>query len=132
MKKPVWVLPAVALGLHSRLLAEHGGAEGIRDKGAFDAALERPRQIFSYGKPTLHGLAAAYAGGLVRNHPFVDGNKCVGFMLAYVFLRANGYRLVADEAEAAVMTLGLAAGGVSEIEYGEWLKRHLERGKPRG
>lgn len=126
MKEPAWVLPAVARSLHSRLLAEHGGADGIRDEGALDAALGRPRQIFSYGKPTLHELAAAYAGGLVRNHPFVDGNKRVGFMLSYVFLRTNGYRLTADEAEAAIMTLGLAAGRIPETEYAEWLRRNCE------
>ena len=132
MKEPIWVLPAVAVALHGRLLAEHGGAEGVRDLGALDAALGRPRQVFAYGKPDLFDLAAAYASGIVRNHPFVDGNKRVGFVVAYVFLRRNGYRLVADEAEATIMTLGLAAGDVAEAVYADWLRRNVEamkRGK---
>jgi death-on-curing protein len=126
VKEPIWVIPAVALALHSRLLAEHGGADGIRDRGALDAALNRPRQILTYGKPSLFDLAAAYATGVVRNHPFVDGNKRVGFMLAYLFLRDNEYRLVADEAEATVMTVDLAASAISEADYAEWLRRNVE------
>lgn len=122
----MWVVPAAALALHGRLLAEHGGADGIRDRGALEAALDRPRQMLGYSNATLFELATAYAGGIVRNHPFVDGNKRVGFMLAYVFLRANGYRLIADEAEATVMTIGLAASTVSEAAYAEWLRRNVE------
>lgn len=130
MKEPVWIVPAVAFALHGRLLAEHGGAESLRDPGALDAALFRPRQIFSYADPTPDELAAGYASGIMRNHPFVDGNKRVAFMLAYVFLRTNGYRLVAEEAEATVMTLGLAADTVSEADYAVWLRRNAEPARP--
>jgi death-on-curing protein len=132
VKEPIWVVPAVAVALHGRLLAEHGGAEGLRDWGALDAALGRPLQILTYGKPDLCDLAAAYASAIVRNHPFVDGNKRVAFMLAYVFLGMNGCRLVADEAEATIMTLGLAASSVSEPEYAKWLRRNAETAKRGG
>ncbi len=132
MREPVWVLPAVAIVLHGRLLAEHGGAEGLRDPGLLEAALARPRQILAYGKPDHRDLAAAYVSGLVRDHPFIDGNKRLGFMLAYVFLRSNGYRLVAGEADAAAMTLGLAAGSVLERDYADWMRRNVEAVKRGG
>jgi death-on-curing protein len=122
MKTPVWILREMVLTLHKETLAEFGGEAGIRDKGLLDSALAKPENLFAYGKPTLFELAASYAFGLVKNHPFVDGNKRVGFILAVVFLELNGHRFQATEAEAAVRTLALAAGEMSEAEYAAWLK----------
>ena len=122
--EPVWVARELVLVLHERLLAEHGGAPGLRDEGLLDSALARPRQIRAYGKLDLCALAAAYAYGLVRNHPFVDGNKRVAFMVAYVFLARNGRRLVAPEADATAMMMALAAGETDETAFAAWLRDH--------
>jgi death on curing protein len=123
MKEPAWVAESVVLAMHERLIAEHGGASGIRDRGLLESALARPRQIFAYGaSPDLAELATAYAGGIVRNHPFVDGNKRTGFMTAYVFLARNGLQLVANEAEATQAVLGLAAGDTDEASFADWLR----------
>jgi death-on-curing protein len=122
--EPVWVARELVLVLHERLLAEHGGAPGVRDEGLLDSALARPRQIRAYGDPDLCALAAAYAYGLVRNHPFVDGNKRVAFMVAYVFLARNNRRLVAPEADATAMMVALAAGQTDETAFAAWLRDH--------
>lgn len=115
------------LTLHDRLLAEFGGADGLRDEGLFDSALARPRQLLAYGKPDIFALAAAYAFGLVRNHPFVDGNKRIGFSVAVLFLELNGRNFAASEADATVKTLALAAGDLAEVGYGAWLKENCRR-----
>jgi len=122
--EPVWVARELVQVLHERLLAEHGGAPGLRDEGLLDSALARPRQIRAYGDPDLCALAAAYPYGLVRNHPFVDGNKRVAFMVAYVFLARNGRRLVAPEADATAMMMALAAGQTDEKVFAAWLRDH--------
>ena len=122
--EPVWVAREVVLVLHERLLAEHGGAPRLRDEGLLDSALARPRQIRAYGDPDLCALAAADAYGLVRNHPFVDGNERVAFMVAYVFLARNGRRLVAPEADATAMMMALAAGETDEKGFAVWLRDH--------
>jgi death-on-curing protein len=127
MKLPVWVLRETVLTLHEQSLAEFGGAAGIRDEGLLDSALAKPENLFAYGKPTLFELAASYGFGLVKNHPFVDGNKRVGFIVAVVFLELNGYRFQATEAEAAVRTLALAAGEMSEADFAAWLKANSRR-----
>jgi len=122
MKEPQWLLRETVLAIQEQLLAEFGGLAGIRDGGSLDSAVDRPRQKFHYAKPDLFELAAAYASGLVRNHPFLDGNKRIGFTAAVVFLEINGYEFRADEAEATVKTLALAARGLSEAKYAVWLK----------
>jgi len=122
MAEPVWVARDLVLVLHERLLAEHGGAPGLRDQGLLDSALARPRQLLAYGAPDLCALAGAYAAGLVRNHPFVDGNKRIAFMTAYVFLARNGRRLRAPEAEATATVIGLAAGEIDETAFAAWLR----------
>ena len=127
MKLPVWVLRETVLTLHEQSLAEFGGVAGIRDEGLLDSALAKPENLFAYGKPTLFELAAGYGFGLVKNHPFVDGNKRVGFIVAVVFLELNGYRFQATEAEAAVRTLALAAGEMSEADFAAWLKANSRR-----
>jgi death on curing protein len=127
MKKPVWVLRETVLTLHEQSLAEFGGAAGIRDEGLLDSALGKPENLFAYGKPTIFNLAASYDFGLVKNHPFIDGNKRAGFIVAVLFLELNGYRFQATEAEAAVRTIALAAGELSEKEFAAWLKENSRR-----
>ena len=121
MKEPVWVLREVVHALHERLLSEFGGAAGVRDDGMLESALSRPANQFSYGSPSMPELAAAYAFGLVRNHPFVDGNKRIGFATAVLFLELNGYRFAASEIDATVQTLALAAHDLDEGGYTAWL-----------
>lgn len=122
MKEPFWITEVHIFRIHNVLLARFGGLEGIRDEGMLDSALNRPKQLFNFGKPTVFELAAAYSFGLVRNHPFLDGNKRIGFMSAYTFLGINGYQLQASEEEAVIMTRDLAAGEATEAEYAAWLE----------
>jgi death-on-curing protein len=127
MKTPIWVLRETVLTLHEQSVAEFGGDAGIRDEGLLDSALGKPENLLAYGKPTLFDLAASYGFGLAKNHPFIDGNKRVGFTVAVVFLELNGYRFHATEADAALRTLALAAGEMSEAEYAAWLKANSRR-----
>jgi len=115
------------LAVHEQLLAEFGGLAGIRDEGLLESALARPENLFHYGKPTLFELAASYGFGLVRNHPFVDGNKRIGFAVAILFLEINGCRFHAAEADATLCTLALAAGEMTEAQYATWLKTHARK-----
>jgi death-on-curing protein len=110
------------------VLAGFGGPAGVRDHGLLASALARPRNLFAYGKPTLFTLAASYAFGLAKNHPFIDGNKRTAFIVAVVFLELNGMRFQAGEADAAVATLALAAGEMTEASFAAWLRKHS---KPR-
>lgn len=123
MNEPVWVSKEVALDVQEDLLAQFGGLSGLRDEGLLESALHRPLQLFHYGTPTLFDLAAAYAHGIVANHPFIDGNKRVGFMVAYVFLGANGFEVDATEEDVVQQTLALAAGEITENVYARWLKK---------
>ena len=127
MKEPRWVLRETVLALQERLLAEFGGLGGLRDAGLVDSALARPQQLFAYGKPTVWALAAAYAFGLARNHPFLDGNKRIGFATAVLFLELNGWKFTASEVDAVVQTLALAAGALNEASYAAWLKKNSRR-----
>src|SRR5262245_20113189 len=110
MVEPVWLEEATIHGIHQRQLAEHGGLGGTRDPGGLESALARGRQLFAYGDPPpdFAALAAAYAGGFVRNHPYVDGNKRVGFAAAVTFLRLNGWNLDATQLEAYTAMIALA------------------------
>ena len=123
---PVWLGEAVVLAMHGRLLAEHGGAHGLRDSSLLDSALARPRQLLAYGEPGITDLAAAYASGIVRNHPFVDGNKRTALMAAYVFLASNGLHLVATEVDAAQVMTMLAASEIDEAAFSAWLRKNSE------
>ncbi|HWI55619.1 MAG TPA: type II toxin-antitoxin system death-on-curing family toxin [Bacillota bacterium] len=127
MKRPIWVLKETVLALQERLLAEFGGACGLRDEGLLDSALARAENLLAYGKPTLFELAASYAQGLVRNHPFLDGNKRIGFTTAVLFLELNGYHFVASEVDATVQTLALAARDLDEAGYAAWLKKNAKK-----
>lgn len=127
MKPLVWVRRDVVLAVQEMLLAEHGGASGIRDEGMLDSALGRPENLFAYGKPTVFELAAAYAFGLAKNHPFVDGNKRIGFATAIMFLELNGSRFIATEVDAVLKTLALAASEMTESAYALWIKENSRR-----
>ncbi len=129
MKEPIWLKSQHILAIQEALLAQFGGLAGIRDMGLLESALARPQQLFAYGKPTIVELAASYAHGIAKNHPFLDGNKRAAFMAAYTFLGANGLELVASEVDAVVRTFGLAAGDVSETEFAAWLEANTEKSK---
>lgn len=118
------VTERVAETVHLRQIQRHGGGHGIRDEGLLDSALKRPQNLAAYGEPTAFDLAASYAFGIARNHPFVDGNKRTAFVVSTIFLGRNGYRFTAPEAEAAVIFIRLAAGEVDEAELGAWFRQH--------
>ena len=126
MTEPFWLSRQAIEIIHDEQLVEHGGAGGIRDAGLLESALARPRNLFANGEVDICSLAAAYAAGIVRNHPFVDGNKRTGFLAAYSFLAVNGLELDAPEAEAVVMTLGLASGEMPEEGFAAWLRDRTE------
>jgi death on curing protein len=125
MSEPVWLRRDVLELLHSESLAEHGGADGLRDEGLFESALARPKNLHAYESVTdVARLAAAYAFGLAKNHPFIDGNKRIAFIAAALFLRLNGFRLTAPQAEATLVILSLAAGSMSEEQLAGWIRKH--------
>ena len=131
MKTPSWLRKEAVLAFHYQLLAEHGGRSGIRDEALLDSALARPKNLLVYGKPSLFDLAAAYACGIIKNHPFADGNKRTGFMAAYVFLGINGIEFMAEEGDVVLKTLALAAGELTEKHYAAWLRENSRVEKPR-
>ena len=122
--EPRWISREVCLAVHDMLLSQFGGCAGLRDSGLLDSALARPLQMQAYGSPTTAELAAAYATGIIRNHPFLDGNKRTGFMLGSGFLELNGMEFFASEADAVIKTLALAAGELSEEAYAEWFAKN--------
>lgn len=129
MRRPIWVSRETVVLLHEQLLAAFGGSSGIRNQGLLESALARPENLLAYGEPTVHDLAASYAFGIVKNHPFVDGNKRTGFTVAILFLELNGQRFEAEEADATVQTLALAAGAITQAKYAEWLKANSKRSR---
>lgn len=122
MKEPIWVRRDVVFAYHDLLLARHGGSTGIRDEGMLDSALGRPINLFHYKEPSLNQLSASYAFGLIKNHPFVDGNKRIAFATTVLFLEINDKRFHATEVDAVLKTLALAAGEMKENEYANWLE----------
>lgn len=127
-KNVIWVREDVVLAVHLRQLAEHGGGEGIRDEGLHQPTLARLQNLLIYGHPSpdLASLAAAYAYGIARNHPFVDGNKRTAFIVARLFLLLNGANLVTMQEEKYSTFLALAAGELSEEDLANWLRAHLD------
>ena len=117
-----WVDKGALILLHDESLAEHGGRAGLRDEGLLDSALNKPLNLLAYGEPDFADLAASYASGLAKNHPFVDGNKRAAFLVVGMFLYLNGYRLQATQADSTLTMLGLAAGDVSETAFAAWLR----------
>ncbi len=128
MKELAWIGKREAVAIHGRLLALHGGAVGIRDHGLLEAALARPRQLLAYANnPDMVELAAAYAAGIIRNHPFLDGNKRTGFVLGVLFLELNGYRFTASEEIATRAVMSLAEGSIDEAGFAAWLRANTHR-----
>lgn len=128
--EPIWLEVEVALAIHDRQLAEHGGLQGLRDAGALAAALERPRHKWAYGQTDIAALAAAYAWGLARSHPFADGNKRTAWVLARLFLVMNGHRLTFGAAEAIQVVLALASGKLEEGALAVWIRERLDPPSP--
>lgn len=116
---------AVAQAAHAEQLAEHGGGEGVRDANLLESAMARPMQSAAYGEPDAASLAAAYAFGIARNHPFVDGNKRTAAVVSETFLVLNGFDLAASDAELVVAFLALAAGELSEEELADWFRQRV-------
>lgn len=124
MRDWIWVTSAVAVAVHAEQVAEHGGDGGIRDEGLLDSAIARPLNLAGYGQPDTADLAAAYAFGIARNHPFVDGNKRTAAVVSETFLMLNGSQLTATDAELVVAFSALAGGELSEEEMADWFRQH--------
>jgi death-on-curing protein len=122
--EPFWISAVLAVAIHDRLIKVHGGGSGIRDKGLLESALSSPLNRYQYGERELVNLAANYAHSINRNHPFIDGNKRVAFLLAATFLELNGLRVEASESEVVEKTLALAAREISEQEFADWLRKN--------
>jgi death on curing protein len=131
-KEPLWIEERDALAIHDRLLALHGGLIGLRDRGLLESALARPRQHYSYANSSdIVEMAALYTAGLVRNHPFLDGNKRTGFLVGVLFLELHGYTFTASEADATQAVLELAARTLDEAGYAAWLRENVKRERGR-
>jgi death on curing protein len=122
MTEPFWLTRQIVIAIHHEQLTIHGGASGLRDGGMLDSALDRPKDRSAYEQADLAELAAAYAFGIARNHPFVDGNKRTSLLALYTFLGVNGIDLIVPEAEAAAIILALAAGEVNEEGLTRWIR----------
>jgi death-on-curing protein len=123
---PVWVSKALALAVHEEQLAEHGGGDGIRDEGLLDSALSRPENLEAYSRPDIADLAASYAYGIARNHPFIDGNKRTSAVVAELFLDLNGYAFLMSDEDVVRTWLALAAGDLSETVLAERIRASIE------
>ena len=121
----IWIATDVALAAHAEQLAEHGGGEGVRDVRLLESAMARPKNLVAYGEPDAAALAASYAYGIARNHPFVDGNKRTAAVVSEAFLVLNGYTLDATDAEIVVAFLALASGDLAEDELADWFRTRL-------
>lgn len=126
MNEPFWLTRQMIVAIHDEQLAIHGGASGLRDEGMLESALDRPKNKWSYENADLAELAAAYAFGIARNHPFVDGNKRTSLLALYTFLGVNGIDFIVPEAEAAAIILSLAAGEVGEQGLVRWIRDNLD------
>lgn len=128
MNEPRWLRLGEIVVIHERQLARFGGAAGTRDAGALESATARPQNKWLYEQSDLIDLAATYAFGLAKNHPFVDGNKRVAFVAMMTFLRLNGIRFAPSQNEATVIMMGLAAGEISEAALARWIRDNLPPG----
>jgi death-on-curing protein len=128
MSEPIWLDVDEIIDMHAEQLAVFGGPEGIRDRGMLESAVARPVNQWHYGESDLAALAAAYAFGLAKNHPFIDGNKRTAFHAMMVFLRVNDVAFAPDPAHATAIILSLAAGEVSEGSLARWIRDNWPRG----
>jgi death-on-curing protein len=129
MKEPEWLLEAAVLAIHDEQIAEHGGYGGIRDQGLLLSALAHPQNLFHYGSPSMFKLAAAYAARIVKNHPFIDGNKRTAYIAARLFLILNRFDLTASREEKVRTFLKLAAGEMSEVDLARWIETNSKKMK---
>jgi death on curing protein len=127
VSKWIWVADAVALAMHREQIAEHGGGDGVRDSGLFESAMARPQNLAAYGDPDAADIAASYAFGIARNHPFVDGNKRTAAAVSETFLVLNGHVLAATDAEVVVTFLALASGELTEHELADWFRERVQQ-----
>jgi death on curing protein len=131
-KEPLWIEEHDVLAIHDRLLALHGGATGLRDWGLLESALARPRQLHNYVHTSdITEMAALYTAGIVRNHPFVDGNKRTGFVIGVLFLELHGFDFTASEADATQAVMALASGTLDEAALTAWLLENVRRKRGR-
>jgi death on curing protein len=127
-KEPLWIEERDVLAIHDRLLALHGGATGLRDRGLLELALARPRQHHAYaGRSDIVEMAALYTAGIVRNHPFIDGNKRTGFVIGVLFLELHGFDFKASEPDATQAVMALAAGTLDEAAFTAWWRENAKR-----
>jgi death-on-curing protein len=130
MKQPYWISRKALLYLHSASSATFGGSTGIRDEGLLDSALARPQNRYLYvPESDLPELAASYAFGIAKNHPFIDGNKRAAFHAVGLFLSINGFELVADQLDAIQTVMSLAAGGLAEEQFAAWIRKNTQSRK---
>jgi death-on-curing protein len=131
-KIPIWIDERDVVAVHDSLLAQHGGLPGLRDRGLLESALARPRQHYSYAETIdIIQMTALYTAGIVRNHPFVDGNKRAGFLAGIMFLELNGFNFTASEEDVIQTVLALAAGDLDEAGYAQWLRANTRRARKR-
>jgi death on curing protein len=122
----LWVQEDVACAIHLEQLREHGGGAGVRDLGLLQSALARPENLAAYGDPDVAALAASYAFGIARNHPFIDGNKRTAYVVCELFLALNGHVLTTSDADSTLTFLALAAGDLTEDALADWIRANLE------
>ena len=126
--EPRWLTPRMVMAIHAEAVALFGGSPGLRDGGLLESALDRPRNLYAYGDaPSLFDLAAANCGGIVRNHPFVDGNKRAGYLVGHTFLEVNGFEFRPPEPEIVTMIMALAASQTDEQALAEWFSDYSTR-----
>lgn len=131
-REPRWIEVRDVIAIHGRLLAVHSGAAGMRDQALLESALARPHQHYAYSKSAdMITMAALYTAGVIRNHPFVDGNKRAGFVTGVLFLELNGFSFIASEADATRAVMDLAAGSIEETDFGTWLRQNSRPKKKR-
>ena len=122
----VWLSAQVLRAVHDEQLAEHGGAAGVRDEGLFESAMARAENLAHYGQPDVADLAAAYGCGLARNHSFINGNKRTAFVAGELFLRCNGYALMAEDVACVLTMLAVASGTLDEVGFADWIRQHAQ------
>ena len=127
MKKWIWIDTRASAAIHDEQLAEHGGAAGMRDQGLLKSALSRPINLAAYEKPDAAVLAASYAVGLAKNHPFVDGNKRTAFVTLELFIALNGFKLYASDVDCVLTVLVIASGEMDEPMLAEWIRRNIKK-----
>jgi death-on-curing protein len=127
MTEPIWLNRDDCLGIHELMMSQHGGLSGVRDEGLLLSAIAKPQNHFAYGSESLVQMAASHAAGIVLNHPFLDGNKRTGFMMAAAFLEINGWQFTATEESVVQQTVALASGASNESEYADWLGANCKK-----